>query len=322
MSETKLGVILCIALLFLFPVSGRGMVASSVSGVTFLDTGDDGFHLTFGASVDMENGDMTYTIQERGLFKSELEWPLDNILYVGGTASANFLEKFQANAGIWKSVRDNAGATMKDSDWFFRIYGGTKAVYSETETAVDAIQFNTNLRYNFLQRESISLGAILGYSYTKWDWEAGNGFQATIDPFRFYEGPLPASSITYKETIQVPYLGLTLSMFPLRSSLGFNIYTLYSPLAQCDDEDDHILRSKLSTGQTDGTFLSLGGDVRWKFKGPWSLTGRINYTSYDLEGEQNQFFYAGEDAGTGFNDIDLEIEGSQVYLGFMIGYEL
>ena len=323
MHKTKLTAMLSVVLLFLFPAFGWTMIASNSSNVTLLDMEDQGIQLFLGASIDVENGDMTYIIQgsEDGGWKSELEWPLENIVYIGGVASVDFRRKFQVNAGIWTSVTDDAGK-MKDSDWLFGFYGDQRVIYSETEATVDSTQFDVNLRYNFLSRETLSLGAILGYSYTKWDWKAGNGFQTTIDPFTFFQGPIEGIGITYEEKIQVPYLGLALSMFPLNSSFGFNVYTLYSPIAQCDDEDDHIQRFKLSTGETDGTFLSLGGDLRWKFTDSWSLTGRINYTSYDLEGEQNQSFYAGENAGIRFENIDLTVEGSQVYIGLMLGYEL
>ena len=100
------------------------------------------------------------------------------------------------------------------------------------------------------------------------------------------------------------------------------MYTLYSPIARCDDEDDHILRSKLSQGQTDGTFLSLGGDVRWSFTYRWSVTGTLNYSAYDLTGDQTQYFYAGDNAGRGASNIDMTVEGSQVYFGLRVGYDL
>jgi outer membrane protease len=230
-------------------------------------------------------------------------------------------KKVQINAGLWKSVTEDAG-TMKDTDWEFRFYGNQPVVYSETDATVDSTQFDVNLRYDFLQRATMSLGALVGFAYTHWDWEAGNGFQTTIDPINYYQGPIEGIGITYKQDLYVPYLGAALSLFPAQST-GITLYTLYSPFAYCEDEDDHILRSKLSTGETDGNFFALGGDVRWKFKGSWSLSGKANYTWYDLDGTQDQFFYSGTNppAGTRYTNIDLAIEGSQLYLGVMVGYE-
>jgi outer membrane protease len=291
--------------------------------VGFLQKETDTFHLHLGASLNVEYGDMTYTIQgpEDGGWKSVLEWPLENIVYLGGLGSFSFSRKFQVNVGFWKSITEEAG-TMKDSDWLYGYYGNRKAVYSETDTTVDSTQFDINFRYDFFQRESFSLGGILGYAYTKWDWTAGNGYQWTIDPNNFYQGAIEGIGITYVQKVKVPYLGLALSLSSASSAFGFNVYTLYSPIAKCDDEDDHILRSKLSQGQTDGTFLSIGGDLRWSFTYHWSLTGTLNYSAYDLTGDQVQYFYAGENAGSGATGIDMTVEGSQVYLGLRVGYEL
>lgn len=319
--HTKFIRIICILTVFLMPASGWSMIASNVPNVTLLDRQSEEMHLLIGASIDVEQGEMTYTIQgpEDGGWKSELEWPLDTVVYVGGTASISFLSRLQANIGVWKSVTEDSGV-MKDSDWLYGSYGDTKAIYSESDTTIDATQFDTNLRYNFFRQGNILLGAIVGYSYTNWSWDIKGGYQTTIDPLRYYVGPLSGNGITYKETLKVPYLGLALLIVPAGSPLASNLYVLYSPVAQCDDEDDHILRSKLSTGETDGTFFSIGGDLRWLYREHLSFTGKVNYTRYDLDGTQDQYFYAGEDAGTRFSNIDLTIEGSQVYLGLMIGY--
>jgi outer membrane protease len=122
--------------------------------------------------------------------------------------------------------------------------------------------------------------------------------------------------------MNVPYIGLAFSGLTLSPSFGFNVYALYSPVAHCEDRDDHIMRSKLSTGETDGTFFSVGGNVRWQLTTHLSVTSSLNYTLYDLEGEQDQAFYGTDTFGTGSSGIDLDIEGDQVYFGFTVGYDL
>jgi outer membrane protease len=313
--------VLVTGVVLLISIPGWGMVASNTNRISLLDTEDRGVYLSFAPSIDMEVGNMTYTIQgpEDDGWKSELEWPLDNIIYMGGIISTRFLGIFQLNAGIWKSLNGDSG-TMKDSDWFYS-RGDDKAIYGEFDAEVNAIQFDINFRYDFLRRTNVALGAMLGYSYTKWEWKAGDGYQ--ISPIsRYNVGNVFGTGIIYEEVVQVPYLGAALSIIPDDSPFGINLYTLYSPIAECSDVDDHVERLKESTGETEGTFLSLGGDISWNFRDPWALTGTVNYTRYDLEGYQDQFFYGGEDIGTRFMGIDLTVEGSQFYLGFMISYEL
>ncbi len=329
MRFTKLAGVLCVGMLLLVPASGWGMIASNVSRNTLIDVGNKKFHLFFGASMHVENGDMTYTIQEEGVFKSELEWPLESIAYMGGIVSVSFLRRFQVNLGAWKSLSDEAGV-MKDSDWFDElsdwlslIYGDDKAIYGEFDATVDATQVDLNARYDFLRGSNIALGAMLGYSYTKWEWVTGDGYQISPLP-NFNVGSVIGAGIIYEQELKVPYLGLALSLPPNKSSFGFNMYTLYSPIAQCDDVDDHLQRFKESIGKTEGTAFSLGGDILWKFSNSWSLTGKINYTSYDLEGNQDQVFYGGEDPppGTRYDGIDMTVKGNQFYFGLMIGYQL
>lgn len=328
MSLTKFVVIFA-GLVLLVPASGWGMTASSISKSILFDSENRNFSLSFGTSLDVESGKMIYTIQEKGSFKSELEWPLDNIIYIGGIVSASFWERLQINAGAWKSLGDDAGI-MKNTDWFdeyssllFSTYEDDRAIYGEFDATVDAARFDVNIRYNVLRRSNFALGAMLGYSYTEWEWETGDGYQ--ISPISNYNvGNVSNTGIVYEQEIQTPYLGLAFSFSPKHSSFGLDMYTLYSPIAQCDDVDDHVQRYKKSTGDTEGTFFSLGGDVLWNFRGSWWLTGRINYTLYDLNGYQEQYFYGGDDPppGTRYENIDMAVEGQQYSFGFMISYKL
>lgn len=315
-------VVLCV------PEVVQGRMASSLSQRIGTITVGNNFSLYLGTSLGMENGDMTYTIRgpEDGGWRSKLEWPLDGVLYAGGDLSALVGERFQIAASIWKSLNDDAG-TMKDSDWLDEyssylelVYGDDKAVYGEFDSTIDALQVDLNGQFAFLRGPNWALSAILGYAYTSWEWTAGDGFQRS--PFRdFNVGQVSGTGIVYEETINVPYLGVSLSFTPM-SVIGMNLYTLYSPIARCKDIDDHVLRFKKSTGETDGTFLSAGGELFWNFGGGFSLSGTVNYTTYDLEGQQDQVFYAGSNLGTRYEDIALTVTGSQVAVGLLFGYTL
>lgn len=317
------GYVLLVTLLFFMSTSAwGGMIATHIPDFTLLSQGQEELQFSLGLETTLENGDMTYTIKgpEDGGWKSALEWPLDNIMYLGGVGSLTFQRKFQVNVGFWKSLTNDAG-TMKDSDWLYGYYGNQKAIYSESKATVNSTQFDINLRYNFFGDYAFLIGGMAGYSRTSWDWEAGDGFQWTVDPGRFYYGPLDGLGITYKQDLDVPYLGVIMSMFSANGMFGFNGYALYSPIARCQDEDDHVLRAKLSQGDSKGTYFGLGADLRWDFATKWSATGRLQYSSYNLEGDQTQYFYAGDLEGSGATGIDLTVEGSQAYLGLGIAYD-
>ena len=91
-------------------------------------------------------------------------------------------------------------------------------------------------------------------------------------------------------------------------------------MVQYDGEDESFFEFSKGDGEADGMFFSVGGEFLFKFKDSWTLTGRLDYISYDLDGDQEFFSYSSDLSGTWFND--LVVEGSQYYLGLMIGYAL
>ncbi len=309
--------------LLLFPTLCWGGMTSHSGDMTLFHQEGEHFSLLLGVSILAESGEMAYTIQgpEDGGWKSSLEWPLKKIWYAGGVGSLSFSQRFTLTAGVWEDITNDAGM-MKDSDWLYAVYGNTKVIYSETHTTVSATHIDVNARYNLGQSKNVAFGAILGYALTKWDWTARDGFQWTVNPLSFYYGPIEGTAITYKQELKVPYLGGALSISPGNSPVSLHLYVLYSPLAKCDDEDDHVIRSKLSQGKTDGTFVALGGNLRVKMTSRWSVTGTLHYSAYDLKGTQTQYFYAGADEGKGSTNIDLTVEGSQAYFGLTVGYAL
>ncbi len=318
-----------IVLLLFMPFSGWTMVASHPSGGLWTNGEFKGVRFFLGTTFDIEQGDMTYSIQgnESGGWRSKLEWPLDSILYIGEIVSFGISDTLSINGGFWKSLTDDAG-DMIDEDWLYAYYGSSPFVYSESETTVEAMHLDVNVRYDGFHVERAVLAAIAGFSYSKWDWEAGNGYQTSVHP-DYNVGAIQGIGITYEQQVKVPYAGVAVSLSPFQSGdFHLNVYGLYSPKAFCEDEDDHILRYKLNTGESDGHFVSVGGDFRWQVSESWSVTGRIGHSRYDLEGEQDQYFYDDNPrnpddppAGTRYDDIDLTVEGSQTYMGFMVGYE-
>jgi outer membrane protease len=308
------------------PLSAWGLIAPT-TGAHLWQARGQRFHLSIGTSVVGQNGDMTYTIRgaENGGWQSELEWPIESVVYAGGNITTTAWERVHLNVAGWKSLNEDAGI-MKDRDWFddlrallLTLYGTDVAIYGEFDATIDAAKFDTNLRFDLLRGSPFALGALAGYAYTHFEWVTGDGFQRSPLP-NFNVGSVNGPGILYEQTLQVPYLGLAMSLVSDTTPLGLNAYALYSPLALCEDVDDHLVRFKKSTGRTQGTFFSLGGDVVIRFSRSWRLTGSANYAHYELEGEQDQEFYGGENIGTRFYDLDMTVDGSQMSVGFLLSY--
>ena len=311
-----------------------GMLSSPVLGMTapsavfFLRPEDTrNVQVSFAGSLFGQHGDMTYAIQgpQDGGWKSELEWPIKNMVYGGGVISTAFGDRFSLNVGGWKSLTKNSG-TMTDRDWFddlralfLAIYDDDTAIFGEFDTTFDAVKFDGNLRFEFLRRAPLTLGVMAGYAYTQFYWETGDGYQHSPLP-SYNIGAVTGAGITYKQRISTPYLGLSVSLIPEAVSTTLNLYAVYSPIAKCTDLDDHLARQKENTGSTSGNFLSLGSDIHLRVNSSWGVTATVNYATYDLEGSQDQVFYGGTNAGTRFYNIDMTVTGSQLSLGFLASY--
>lgn len=322
-----------VGIVLLFPYTGWGLMASNNSRIILLDKLDDSAHIFLGISFNVENGHMMTSAHGREQYvgwKTETEWPLEQIVYAGGTISISFLQDFQLNAGVWKTLNEQAGI-MKDSTLSYGDFNEEEIIYSESNSTVNGSQIDANLRYNLLKRERMSLDVIAGYSYINREWEAGAGYERVVYPLNFPAesaakiGPIAEFGRTYEEKLRIPYFGFSFSMTPAHnyfndSPFGLTVYTLYSPLAECDSEDENLFNFTKGEGTAKGMFFSLGGEFLIKFRGSWTLTATIDYTSYDLDGDQDLFSYSSDLSGTWFND--LAVKGHQTYLGLMVGYAL
>jgi outer membrane protease len=174
----------------------------------------------------------------------------------------------------------------------------------------------------------ISLSAGVGWLYQNFYSEASNLNQYSPSaqemyglPFDPYAATTDAEDgvvITYDVTYNIPYLEVAAAIqagekLSIEASLG------YSPIVSVEDEDDHVLRSKLNVGDCDGTALMAGIDGRFNFTGQLFALFGVSYLAVDAEGTQSQRFYAGPMAGAG-TDIDLDISSEQVYVYVTGGY--
>ncbi len=292
-------------------------------------------NLTLG--IDKASGDTTYQIggtldvpglgtQELHFPISELEFPLDvYMVSVGG--SIEFREKWKVSAGVKKNITSDAGK-MKDSDWGYYWLAGypwgeqdTLDIYSESDAQLDALMMDINLCYRFYQRSNWSFAAGLGYILQSFDYEVSNLDQwypssTYYFGYDFAHDYVSGKVITYEARYSIPYMEIaaelkTRNKFHIEATLG------YSPMVNVTDEDNHILRDKVSKGDCDGdaTLFSLKG--HYEFWKPWFLTIQVGYMSIDTDGKQTQYI-EGELLGT----IDQKIKSQQMFIGFAVVYPI
>lgn len=276
----------------------------------------------------MLSGDTTYQIggtvdtpsgsSEIHFPLSELEFPLDvYMLSVGG--SLEFAEKWKLSANVKKNINSDAGK-MKDSDWgIFFDDPDSLDIYSESDADLEALITDINLRYRFYKKSNWSFIAGLGYLRQNFDYEISNLDQwyPSLNDYYGYDighDYVSGKVLEYEVTYNIPYMEIGTQFkikdkFRLEASLG------YSPLVNVTDEDNHILRSKISEGDCDGDAILLSLEGRYDFLTHWFLTLQLDYMMIETDGKQKQYTY-GEWTAT----IDQEIESEQIFAALAVGY--
>jgi outer membrane protease len=255
---------------------------------------------------------------------SELEFPLDVYMF-SVRENMQFAEKWKVSAGVKSNITKDAGK-MKDSDWgvyFLQGYAwaekDTLDIYSKSDAELDAFIWDINLGYRFYEKSNWSLITGLGYIRQKFDyeisdlnqWYPSDSYYFGVDsPHDYVRGKV----LKYEVTYSIPYveIGTQLEIrdkFSVEASLG------YCPIVNVNDEDHHLLRSKVNKGDCDGDAILFSVEGRYDFPNNWFLTLQLDYTKIDANGESKAYF-----GGVYDHTIDLEIESRQVYTILVVGY--
>jgi len=302
------------------------VVGLAVGGVASAYAEGPGVNLTLG--IGKSGGDSTYQIggtvdhEELHFPISELEFPLDvYMVSVGG--SIELREKWKVSVGVKKNITSDAGK-MKDSDWGYYWLAGypwgeqdTLDIYSESDADFHDLMMDINLRYRFYQMPNWWFTAGVGYIRQNFDWEVSNldqwypsstyyfGYDFAHD---YVSGPV----ITYKARYSIPYMEIATGLkikdgFHVEASLG------YSPMVNVTDEDNHILRDRVTKGDCDGDAVLFSLKGHYEFWNPWFLTIQVGYMNIDTDGKETQYL-----GGELYCTIDKKIKSNQMFAGFAV----
>lgn len=251
---------------------------------------------------------------------SELEFPLD-VYMASAEGSIGFGNKWEVSASVKKNVTDDPGK-MKDSDWgvYWLEVGypaeqNTLDIYSESDAELDALMFDVNLRYKLYK--GISIG--LGYTHQNFDYEISNLHQ-WYPSYNYYfgmESPhdrIDGKVLTYEVTYNIPYIEIAFKG-KATDNLYVEVSLGYSPIVDAEDEDHHLLRSKVNKSDCDGDAILLSLEGRYDLPKNWFLALGVDYTRIDTDGRSKAFF-----SGIYDHTIDIVIESEQVFYGLNIGY--
>jgi outer membrane protease len=263
--------------------------------------------------------------------ESELEFPLKTFL-AGieasfGSPASQKEDGFRVNIKWLKNIGDGSGK-MKDSDWLtddqdILLVGSPhpgKDIYSESDIDLSANIIDLNAVINMWHGKRGNIGPIFGYKYEKFDYNVSNTNQVGYGPYDpSFTAYVPGKTLDYEVTYNIFYAGLNTEIL-LSKTFHTNIMLAFSPQTTVADRDDHILRSKLSTGETTGHAYLAALNARWDASSQWSLEVGGEYMNIRTTGTQHQYFYAGPYAGLS-GDVDDKITSTQWLVSAMITYK-
>ena len=211
---------------------------------------------------------------------SELRFPLDAVMFKT-TLSADVGKNWRVSISGETNLSEDTGK-MEDSDWGY--YSGSPAdqldIYSESDTDMEAWLFDANAAYTFFtssrQWADPGLGAGrgkpffssavgVGFKYQRYDFDVYDLDQRYPSSPHATHTRVSGLVLTYTAEYQIPYLQLSLDMCPTRD-FSFVLNFAYAPVLDFQDEDNHLLRSKVLKADHNwngsGGFIQLHADYR------------------------------------------------------------
>ena len=284
----------------------------------------ENIYTTLGLQSGYITGDTTYHISFSG-GESELEFPLDNFLLgiEGGLGYKNINNDKQDRARLtvsWFTDITNDAGKMKDSDWVDGDGHEGLDIYSESDADLDTNIIDINGVYNFCPTKNISIGPMVGYKYQKFEYDISNLNQVGYGPYDpGYTSSVSGKVLDYEVKYKIPYLGLSTDLL-LGDKFQMNLRFGYSPWAEANDVDDHLLTYALRKADCDGDAYLINLNAGWKFLPAWILQVGGEYVDIDTKGTQHLSYYAGPYAGF-TADVDDKITSSYWLISAVVKYK-
>ncbi len=251
---------------------------------------------------------------------SRLEWPVEGV-GLDAALRARPSDRWEVwLRGEWLS--SDAG-TVRDSDWDYVEGIGRLAIYSESDSSLEAWGLEGGLRWPALRfgpaDARVALGIGLGWLRRSLGWEASDGRQwYPCEPWvAHYEWTGPA--VRYDLEMDAPFGDAWIEVRGRRWTVEARAAA--APWAEVRDRDDHLLRGILAETRADGSAVWVEASATVSITGSWSLRMLGRYFLVAGEGESRNVVYGGEDPEVPVGlrwSIDEEIEAGWGTVGMSV----
>ena len=198
---------------------------------------------------------------------SELKFPVNGPLIKAKVLHTFSSKKQTIMAQVYSDFADHSWGEMKDSDWGVEAYieqnnapKDRLEIFSKSKTSADFSGANLLFLTTISQTSRIQKQLGVGYRLNYFSFVCSDLNQEQLTPYTqaLIGGGnktlfIPGEVIAYKVLYQLPYV--TASFKKITHHKDYSLSISLSPFARVTDEDDHILRSKRSTGQSSGSAL-------------------------------------------------------------------
>lgn len=169
---------------------------------------------------------------------TELDWPIEALFVLGGTLNSNFCcNRLHVTIEGWGKVASKS-VKMLEQDFF----STSPALLTNFSLSPNTNQTTAYLIfvegcYDFFDCCPFKLGALLGYQYSQFNWNAKGGSQINIIPSGSLVVFPNVTVVSYKQQFSVPYFGFIAKWE--RSLYNASLFGKYSPIAFAKDIDHH-----------------------------------------------------------------------------------
>ena len=242
---------------------------------------------------------------------SELKWPI-NVAMAAVGGNFGYKDCFDVDISLAANINDPSDK-MEDSDWLDDFDSSLKTVYSESDEELKAYRGDVDLkvwmfRVGPKEKATFMLGPVGGFLFQHFDWTAKNLDQWYPQNPEIPHDRVAGDVITYKVDAKAPYVGLATKVLMGRLVFDADVALAYYWVS---DEDDHLLRYKISKSDCDDWGWKADAQVRFYFVKNFYAQALVNAMGYEVTGVQKQSFYAGEYMPVRY-EIDNKIKTTQI----------
>jgi len=287
-------------------------------GPTMRLTGGNDYSVALRGGLMLQSGEAREIVFDGSHQLSELIWDISGLALAGGSASVAIGDNIQLNAALWLAINEGNGS-MVDYDWMAP--GEDWTHFSDGDVEINSAHvFDLNGTYTFYRSGSMECYGILGYKQLFWDWsEYGRTYIYSEYGWRDSRGSSGGvNGIDYEQTFDVPYAGLGLRI-AFGRAYG-SLYGLYSPIAQAEDKDHHILRGLHVTETFENIdYVGFGGEVVYNFSDSVFMSIALDgHAIPEVRGDME----ITDGTSTSFNPDSAGIENTAVSFAVAVGMAL